>query len=452
MAIDTNYAQSMATQLAQYDVQAATAKANRNETSYKNKLSAVTSLESALKSFASSVKSLKSVGSNSTVLVNSATFSSTDYATASVGSKAVAGSYDFFVKQLATRHQVAFEGLVDSDVDTSGTLKITQGAKSFDIDLNGIDSDSDGTNSLAEVAAAINAATDNSGVKATLVRSNGAVSLVLASENTGAANAISFSTTGTIVGGKFDTALTSPRLLSEGKDAIVRLGGESGIELTNGSNTFDNIIDGVSMTFNKVHQLGETPLSMSVAQDKTATLTQTQKLTNAFNTLMSTFDQLTASGTNAKDRGVLAGDSSVRAIKSMLNQVIRADYSGNSLINFGISADNKGKLTIDSTRFNKAIAENPEGLETIFSTKGALLDTVEKNLAQYTSSTSGILKVRKETLNGSLRKMDAEFDKIQSKYDNQYARYLKQYTNMSQIMASMEQTNSLFQSSFTAGQ
>lgn len=451
MAIDTNYAQSMATQLAQYDVQAATAKANRNETSYKNKLSAVTSLESALKSFASSVKSLKSVGSNSAVLVNSATFSSTDYATATVGSKAVAGSYDFFVKQLATRHQVALEGLVDSDVDTSGTLKITQGAKSFDIDLSKIDSDTDGTNSLAEVAAAINAATDNSGVKATLVRSNGAVSLVIASENTGAANAISFSTTGTS-GGKFDTALASPRLLSEGKDAIVRLGGESGIELTNGSNTFDNIIDGVSMTFNKVHQTGEKPLTMSVAQDKTATLTQTQKLTNAFNTLMSTFDQLTASGTNAKDRGILAGDSSVRAIKSMLNQVVRADYSGNSLINFGISADSKGKLTIDSTRFNKAIAENPEGLETIFSTKGALLDTVEKNLAQYTSSTNGILKVRKETLNGSLRKMDAEFDKIQATYDNQYARYLKQYTNMSQIMASMEQTNSMFQTSFTAGQ
>jgi flagellar hook-associated protein 2 len=383
--------------------------------------------------------------------VNSATFSSTDYATATVGSKAVAGSYDFFVKQLATRHQVAFEGLVDSDVDTSGTLKITQGAKSFDIDLSKIDSDSDGTNSLAEVAAAINAATDNSGVKATLVRSNGAVSLVIASENTGAANAISFSTTGTS-GGKFDTTLASPRLLSEGKDAIVRLGGESGIELTNGSNTFDNIIDGVSMTFNKVHQTGEKPLTMSVAQDKTATLTQTQKLTNAFNTLMSTFDQLTASGTNAKDRGILAGDSSVRAIKSMLNQVVRADYSGNSLINFGISADSKGKLTIDSTRFNKAIAENPEGLETIFSTKGALLDTVEKNLAQYTSSTNGILKVRKETLNGSLRKMDAEFDKIQATYDNQYARYLKQYTNMSQIMASMEQTNSMFQTSFTAGQ
>lgn len=443
MAIDTNYVQTMATQLAQFDVQAATTKANRNEKNYKNKLSAVTALESALKTFASSVKSLKTIGSNSTVMVNSATFSSADYATANVGSKAIAGSYDFFVKQLASRHQVAFEGLQDSDIDTSGTLTITQGTKSFGINLSGIDSNNDGTNSLTELAAAINAATDNSGVKATLVRSNGEVSLVLASENSGEENAISFSTSGTS-GGAFDTALTNPRVLSEAKNAIVRLGGETGIELSNASNTFDNIIDGVGMTFNKVHQTGEQPLNMTIAQDKTATLAQTQKLATAFNTLMSTFDQLTASGTNASDRGVLAGDSSVRAIKSMLNQIVRAEYGGASLIDFGISADSKGKLTIDSTRFNKAIAANPEGLEKLFSDKGALLESIDKNISVYTSSSSGLFKARKETLNASLRKVDVEFDKIQSKYDNYYARYLKQYTNMMQITSAMEQTYGLF--------
>jgi flagellar hook-associated protein 2 len=443
MAIDTNYAQTMATQLAQFDVQAATTKSNRNEKSYKSKLSAVTSLESALKTFASSVKSLKGVGSNSAVLVNTATFSSADYATATVSSKAIAGNYDFYVQQLASRHQVAFEGLQDSDIDTSGKLTITQGTKSFDIDLSKVDSDSDGTNSLTELAAAINAASDNSGVKATLVRSNGEVSLVLASEKTGAENEISFSTSGT-GGGAFDTAVNSPRVLSEAKDAIVRLGGESGIELTNASNTFENIIDGVSMTFTKVHNTGDAPLNMAVAQDKSATQAQAQKLVSAFNTLLSTFDQLTASGTNASDRGVLAGDSSVRAIKSMLNQVIRGSYDGNSLIDFGIAADSKGKLSIDTTRFNKAIAENPEGLEKIFSTKGALLDTVDKNLALYTSSSNGILKARKETLNMSLRKIDDEFAKIQATYENQYARYLKQYTNMMQITSAMEQTYSMF--------
>lgn len=444
MAIDTDYVQTMAKQLASYDVQGAMAKANRNEAAYNTRLSAVTALESALKSFASTVKGMKGVaGSTSSVLVNKAVFSSADYATAKVGTKAIAGSYDFFVERLATRHQLSLENLQDSDIDMTGTLTIGQGSDSFDIDLSDIDANNNGSNSLEEVAAAINAAADNTGVKATLVRSNGNVSLVLASENTGLAGAISLSTSGT-GGGAFDTALGNPHVLSTAQDALVRLGGESGLELTNASNTFDNIIDGVSMTFTKVHQAGEQPLNMTVSQDQTATLAQTQKLVTAFNTLAGKFDELTASGSNTAARGALAGDASVRAIESMLNQVLRKEYGGVSLMDYGITSDSKGGLSIDSARFNKAVANNPEALEKLFSDKGALLDNIDKNVAAYTSSTNGLFKMRKDTLNSSLRKVDQEFDKIQTKYDNYYARYLKQYTNLMQTMSSMEQTSGMF--------
>src|SRR5690606_12030384 len=106
------------------------------------------------------------------------------------------------------------------------------------IDLSSIDKDSSGDNTLAEVAAAINAATDNTGVKATLVRSNGNVSLVLANEKTGEANEISLATTG-VAAGAFATAVGGARELSAAKDAKVRLGGESGMLLTNSTNTFD---------------------------------------------------------------------------------------------------------------------------------------------------------------------------------------------------------------------
>jgi flagellar hook-associated protein 2 len=233
-------------------------------------------------------------------------------------------------------------------------------------------------------------------------------------------------------------------LPSAAQDALVRLGGEGGMELTNSSNTFDNIIDGVSMTFTKVHQPGESPLNMTISQDQSATLAQTQKLVTAFNTLKGKFNELTASGTNASDRGLLAGDSSVRAIESMLNQVLRNEYGGVSLMDYGVISDSKGNFSIDSTRFNKAIADNPEGLEKMFSAKGALLETIEKNLAVYTSSSNGLFKARKETLNNSLRKVDQEFDNIQKKYDSSYNRYLKQYTSMMQTMSAMEQTTGLF--------
>ncbi|CAE6883195.1 MULTISPECIES: flagellar filament capping protein FliD [Pseudomonas] len=431
MAIDSDYVQSMATQLAQYEIQGQLAKANRNQEAYKAQLNALSSLDTALKSFKSAASGLKLAGSS--MLVNSASYSQEGYATATVGSKAVAGSYDFFVQQLASKSQLALQGLQDGDLG-SGSLSIGQGSDTFSVDLGAV-------TTLDELAAAINGAADNSGVKATLVRSNGQVNLVLTSETTGADQAISLTASGNTA---FENAVAARQELSVAKDAIVRLGGEAGIELTSSSNTFANIIDGVSLTFSKAHQTGDTPLTIEIAQDQSATKEKAQTFVSAFNALMSSFDSLTASGGESGSRGPLAGDASVRAIEGMLNQLVRTSFGGVSLTEFGIVADRGGKLTIDSARFEKAVAANPEGFEKLFTDKGNLLDTLDKNLAVYTSSAGGLLTNRKDTLNTQLRRVDQQFDNIQKQYDSYYARYLRQYTGLMQTMAAMEQTYGMF--------
>lgn len=442
--IDSDYVKQMAQQLATYEVQNGLNKADRNKASYQSQLTAVTSLETAMKTFATAVKGLK--GTDSSMLVNSATLSKEGYLTAKVGSSATAGKYDFFVEQLASAHQLSFSGLQASDIDTQGTLTLTQDGKSFDIDLSTIDSDGDGSNSLEELAAAINKATDNTGVKATLVRSNGQVSLVLGAEKTGAANAIGISLSGTsTTNSAFENALASPTTLSKAQDALVRLGGETGMPLTNASNTFDNIIDGVSVTFTQAQKSGEQAISMTIGQDKTATTKKVQTFIDAFNALASQIDTLTASGDqNGNARGALAGDSSVRSIENSLNQLLRTTFGGANLINFGISADRNGKLTLDSTRFEKAIASDPDGLEQLFLGKGNLLDSAEKTLSLYTSSVNGVLKNRKDSLNDSLKRVNDSYDTLQKQYDTYYARYLKQYTTMMQTMQSMSQTSGMF--------
>ena len=431
MAIDSDYVQSMATQLAQYEVQGQLAKANRNQASYKAQLNALTSLDTALKSFKSAASGLKLAGSS--MLVNSASYSQEGYVTATVSSKAVEGSYDFFVEQLASKSQLALQGLQNGDLG-SGSLTIGQGSTSFNVDLGAV-------STLDDLAKAINGSADNEGVKATLVRSNGQVNLVLTSEKTGADQAISLSASGNAA---FETAVAGRQELSVAKDAIVRLGGESGIELTSTSNTFDNVIDGVSLTVNKVHKSGDTPVTMEIGQDQKATKEKAQTFVSAFNTLMTSFDSLTASGGESGGRGVLAGDASVRAIEGMLNQLIRTPFGGGSLTDFGIIADRNGKLTIDNARFEKALAANPEGFEKLFTDKGNLLDTLDKNLAAYTSSAGGLLTDRKDNLNLQLRRVDQQFDTIQKQYDSYYSRYLRQYTGLMQTMAAMEQTSGMF--------
>ncbi|WP_444436327.1 flagellar filament capping protein FliD [Pseudomonas sp. A6] len=431
--IDSDYVQQMATQLAQYDIQASQTRLNRNKTSYNSELSAVTQLKSALSTFSSAVSGLKSSSSStSNMLVNSATFSAEGYATASVGSTAVSGSYQFFVKQLAAKDQVALQGLSDGDLG-SGELTIGQGSDSFKIDMSGI-------TSLSALASAINGASDNTGVKATLVRSDGAVNLVLTSDESGEDQAISLSSSNAAMQGSIDAR----KQLSSAQDAIVYLGGQGGIELRNASNTFDKAIDGVSLTFTKVSDPAEAPLSLDIGRDKDATTKKLQGFLDAYNTLMSSIGTLTASGSGSTTRGALAGDSAVQAIKSAVNGLIRTSFGGVNLIGYGVSADSSGKLTLDSSKLEKALAQNADGFEQLFSDKGNLIDSLSSALKTYTSSTSGLLTSRVNSLNDKLADIDDQFDDLQTRYNNSYARYLKQYTNLMQVMNSMDQTSSMF--------
>lgn len=431
--IDSDYVQSMATQLAKYDIQASQTRLNRNQTSYNNQLSAVNQLKTALSTFDSAVTGLKSTTSGaSSMLVNSATFSDDGYATATVGATATAGSYQFFVQQLASKDQFALQGLSDSDLG-SGSLTLGQNGKSFNVDMTGV-------TSLSALATKINGASDNTGLTATLVRSNGSVNLVLTSNDTGADQAISVSSSNTAV----QTSIDGRKQLTSAKDAIVYLGGQGGIELRNGSNTFDDAIDGVSLTFNKVSDPAGSPLTLDIGQDKAGTTKKLQTFLDAYNALVSSLSSLTASGSSSSSRGALAGDSSVQAIKSAVNGLIRTSFGGANLIAYGISADSNGKLTVDSSKFDKALAQNAEGFENLFSGKGNLIDSLHDTLKTYTSSSSGLLTSRVNSLNQKLSDVSDQLDALQTRYDASYNRYLKQYTNLMQVMNSMDQTSSMF--------
>lgn len=423
MAIDSDYIKQMSTQLATYEVQSSLDRLNRNESNYKTQRDALSKLRTALTTFKSAASALKT--GKATMLVNSASFSQEGYATATVGSKAQPGSYQFYVEQLASKQQVAVQGLADGSL--SGTLTL----KGQDFDLSGYAT-------LEEAAKAINATADL-GVQATLVRSNGQVNLVLTSAESGAANAFAVS----LAGNAAATATT----LSEAADARIRMGGSfgaGGIELTSSSNTFDNVIDGVSLSVSKLHKERDAALTLTVGQDLSATKAKAKSFVDAFNALMTSFDSLTASGSESSARGALAGDSSVRAIEGRLNTLLRTDFAGNSLINFGISADRNGKLTIDSARFEAAVAKDPAGFEALFTGKDNLLDSIDKTVAAYTSSANGMLKNRMDTLDLNLRRTNEQFDKLQQQYDSYYSRYLKQFTSMMQTMQSMEQTFGMF--------
>ena len=441
--INADNMQQMANQFATYDVQGRLDQLDRKEAAYKEQRDALTSLRSALTTFTSSLSKLDSA--NSGMLVNSAQFSAEGYASATVDKSAAAGRYQFYVEELASTQQMALQGFpaLLENGGSGASFTISQGQdQELAVNLAGVET-------LADLAAKINEEAESGGfsVRASVVRNNGDDVLLLTAEESGEANGFNVTADFISSDGTTGTGAVSVQTLSEARDAVVRLGGSDGIALTSSTNTFSDIIDGVSLTFDKTHAEGELPLTIDIGRDDSATKENVQSFVDAYNKLMTEFDKLTASGGENSARGSLAGDASVRSIESQLNNLIRTkfgDDKGMSLIDFGIAADRNGKLTIDNDRFEAAVAEQPEALEQLFTGTGNLLDTMEDTLRTYTKSADGILKNRIDTLDSNLRRLDDQFDGIQRQYDMYYNRYLRQFSNMLEMMEAMQSTQSMF--------
>ena len=173
--------------------------------------SALTTLGNALSAFQTALSSLGN--STTSVAANSATVSNSTIATATASSTAVAGTYSFYVQQLATAGQVSYN-VADSAATNAGSMNVMLAdGSSFQVDLANADANHDGVLSAQEVAAAVNAATNNdSRITASTMTINGQQQLVLNSNNTGAANAVASIDTSGLGDPGLAAALSAPAI------------------------------------------------------------------------------------------------------------------------------------------------------------------------------------------------------------------------------------------------
>jgi len=417
---------------------------------------ALDKLQQALAAFATAVRGL---AGSSGVLTQSAKFNDPSIGSATASASAAAGSYSFFVKQLATANQKVYAGLATVPTPAPGRDVLVvnlAGGASIQVNLSAADRNGDGLLTPAETAAAINSAADNgSKVTASIVTVGGQSQMVLSANATGAGSAISLDTSG-LDAGALASALDAGSDVVAAQDAIVFLGAEnSGVPMQQASNTFA-AIDGVQITFTKAMDPGSAPATLTVVSDSTATATKLQGFVDAYNKLNDLLKALTNAG-DPKTKtaaGAFADDSAVRALRSRLNSVLREKTGGVTLANYGVSADRYGVLSLDASRMTTMLASNPTGLDTLLGQTGVgvssgVLGALDTTLNLWTSGSSGQIKHRQD----GLTKLQTSFSERQAtldtQYNNAYARYLAQFTKLATLQDQMSHTTNLFDALFS---
>lgn len=423
----TSRIQSLAQKMAYADISTQVDSLQTQSNELTAESNALDSLSSALTTFQSAVDALNSETDGP--VTYSAT-SSNDSATVSANSEAQAGTYSFYVEQLAQEEQQTF-GMNDGTYSATGTFELTMGDSTMDIDLSAADEAGNGDGFIdgSELVSAINKSDDNPGVTAALVKTDGTTTIMLTADDTGEQSQFTISVEGHDA--STDTSTTIPTVSEvKGQDAIIHLGSSDGPSITNSSNTFEDVIPGVTMTFSEVTEDGDSPTTFTIAEDTSGSQEKVQTFVDAYNTLVDTVDSLTTSGDGTDGTaGVFSGDAGLKSLTSRMDDIVHSYYDGSSIVDYGITLDSDGHLEIDSTQFSDAMAKDPDGLTSIFVGDNSMVAQLDDLMDSYLDTNTGIIEQRQENIQTQQDKISDRSDQLTETYNTNYERYLTEYTS-----------------------
>lgn len=396
-SLDVN---SIISQLMTLESQPLTALAQK-EASYLAKLTAYGSLKGSLSAFQNSVASLATPAK---FAANKASVADSKVMSASADNSAVAANYGIEITTLAQAQKLKSTAFA-STATTVGSGKITIDFGTYSGDTFTLNPDkaskeitiASGQDSLAGIRDAINA--ENAGVTASIINDGTGNRLVLASTDSGVANALRITVddddlTDTDASGLsqlvFDGRTSGTKNLTEtvsAKNAALTI---DGIAISKASNTITDAIEGVTLTL--LEEGASTTLS--VARDSAGVKSAVESFVKAYNDVNKTLKDLSSYNADTKQAAVLNGDSTVRSIQAQLRGVLNSAISHaggglTTLSEIGVSFQKDGTLALDSAKLQTAIDDPNKDISTLFAAVGKPTDSLVSFVTSTTSTKAG---------------------------------------------------------------
>jgi len=366
-----------------------------------------------------------------------ATSSDADVLAASADATAAKGSYAIEVVRIAENHRLAAQ-TVFQDTDTSlvgeagESMTVAVGTRSFTVDY--------GDKTLAQIRDAINAASNNTGVTASILQDDTGFRLTLAANEVGAANHLGITYAGADPVNPPDPftlqALNQDRdgsgtFTGGDLDAVLRL--ENAFTVTRSSNTITDVVTGVTLNLGKPGAV-----SLTVARDDARIRGSVNQFISAYNDVMKTLTELRGS-TLAEERGALR--SLETQFRSILNSKAGTSDNFSFLFELGISTQRDGTLSLDASVFDSALANDPTGVADMFSGASSGLATRMNNLAADLIGAGGMLESRETTLNGRIRDIKTERATLEARLDRKEAALVDQFSALDALIAGLTTTS-----------
>ena len=408
-------------------------------------ISAIGTLKSALSTFQASLGVLDTPNA-----FNPQTATSTDplIFTATAQPGAVAGTYNVTVGQLASAQQLLstpFVGGATAAVGT-GTLALKLGAASFNVSIGA------SNDTLSGIAAAINSASGNPGIGATVLTGTDGAHLVLSSTLTGLANSIQVSETdaGTALAAVTYGAGNASHYAEQApaQDASFSI---SGVAYTSPSNTVSNALDGVTLSLLAKTVSTSTP-TLSVGSDTSTIESNISSFVTAYNAMGTALAPLGSYDAASNTAGPLLGSALLSGTQNQIQQALyRVVNTGsatyNSLASIGITTNADGTLTLNSQTLANALSTNFSAVSQLFSGSGGVASTLNSDLTAALGS-SGAIAAHSSTLATQETALTAQENTLNTQMTALSASLTLQYSALNSLLSSLQTTSAYLTQQF----
>lgn len=258
--------------------------------------------------------------------------------------------------------------------------------------------------------------------------------------------------------------------VADGQNALIGIVGVNGFtagtgaadfskDISSPTNTFANILPGVTLTANKVDADLQT---VTVADDNSAITDKVKAFIAQYNQAIDAINSATAKGQPN------AFDADLRMVQDRLRSMVNSQVSGmtgniRSLIDVGISTtrDDRVHLALNETKFKAALESNPDIVAQLFqktepdpsdSTKTRPLG-VAARLKEYlfnVGSTDGVFKTREASTQRQQRAYDQQIESLTRRMEDTRMTMIKQFAAMEKAVSKLKSQQSAFLSQLSS--
>jgi flagellar hook-associated protein 2 len=308
---------------------------------------------------------------------------------------------------------------------------------------------------LAQIRDAINSAADNKGVvRATIVNAADGAHLVLSAQSAGEANKISVAQSGG--DGGLAVLEYSPSLTThyteqrEAKDAVIYV---AGFKHTSKTNTFENVIDGVTITVFKEDEEDKTR-TLTIDKDTASTTQRIKKFVDAYNALEKQIAALRSYDPDTKKAGPLIGDAMMRGIESELRNKLTSAVGGitgtyQSLASIGITTQKDGTLSLDNDKLGKALGVDFDGVAKLFGSENGVAKRLANSFDAFLAS-SAQLTTRTESLNTKSKSLQKDQAALDARMVEVGKRYNAQFNALDSLLSNLSSQSSFLTQQLTS--